>query len=283
MAQNLQQLKKRIKTSQSIAQISKAMEMIAASKIKKAQNAVEKHNPYAIKIKKMLHRILADRDCFSKNSEKFIRHVDGRKLVYVISPDKGLCGGLVVNLLKKAIGFIEEKDYVVVVGKKAISSVVKHNYDVLASFAMGTNFPKYEDMYPMIDIAKKIYVSTSEVTKVAVVYTEFRNMLSQEAVINEIFPVRDSVDAKEKQVDYLFEPNPEQVLKDLLPYYFEVELYAALMNAYASEQASRMMSMKNAKDSANDITAALTNVYNKSRQEKITNELLDLSNGQQLK
>ncbi|MCA6079789.1 MAG: ATP synthase F1 subunit gamma [Endomicrobium sp.] len=279
MAQNLQQLKKRIKTSDSIAQIAKAMEMIAASKIRKTQDSVEKHNSYARKIKYITQRILTDQDLYDE-IEKFSKERDGKRLVYIISPDKGLCGGLVVNLFKKVSFYVQPSDYVVAIGKKAANNVARYNYDVLASFSMGTNFPKYDYIYPIIDIAKKFYVS-GEVTKISIIYTEFKNMLIQEPVIEEILPIKPDKNFQENKMDYIFEPDPQSILKDMLPYYFEVEFYSAFMNAYASEQAARMTAMKNAKDNASDISASLTNIYNKSRQEKITNEILDLANGQQ--
>ena len=106
-------------------------------------------------------------------------------------------------------------------------------------------------------------------------------MLIQEPVIEEILPIKTDKNFQENKMDYIFEPDPQSILKDMLPYYFEVEFYSAFMNAYASEQAARMTAMKNAKDNASDISASLTNIYNKSRQEKITNEILDLANGQQ--
>jgi F-type H+-transporting ATPase subunit gamma len=279
MAQNLQQIKKRIKTSDSIAQISKAMEMISASKIRKVQNSVEKHNPYAKKIKYMVQRIITDKD-LTEEIEKFSKEKTGNRLVYIISPDKGLCGGLIVNLFKKVGAYIQPNDYVVAIGKKATNSAAKYDYNVLASFNMGTSFPKYDDIYPIINIANNFYIS-GEATKVSVIYTEFKNMLVQEPVIEEIFPIKPDKNFKGHEIDYIFEPDSKQVLKDLLPCYFEVEFYSALMNAYASEQAARMTAMKNAKDNANDISASLINIYNKSRQEKITNEILDLANGQQ--
>jgi F-type H+-transporting ATPase subunit gamma len=281
MAQNLQQLKKRIKTSQSIAQITKAMEMIAASKIRKAQTSVEKHNPYAKKIMSMTQRILQDRDLY-EGIAKFVKRRVGKKLVYVISPDKGLCGGLTVNLFKKLNSIVSKDDLIVSIGKKAINYSSKYDLNVLASFNIGSSFPRYDDIYPMIDIAKKFYFS-GEAASVSVVYTEFKNMLVQEAVETEIFPVkRDENFEDNTEIDYIFEPSAARVLEDLMPFYFEVEFYGALMNAYASEQASRMTAMKNAKENANDIAASLTNVYNRSRQEKITNEILDLANGQQV-
>ncbi|AKL97943.1 ATP synthase F1 subunit gamma [Endomicrobium proavitum] len=279
MAQNLQQLKKRIKSSQSIAQIAKAMEMIAASKIRKAQSAVEKHNPYAKRITHIVQKILADKD-LSDGTELFSKEREGKKLIFIIAPDKGLCGGLVVNLFKKLSAYIAKDDYVVAIGKKAVHNAVKYNYNVIASFNVGSSFPRFEDIAPMIELAKNFYMS-KEAAAVSVVYTEFKNMLIQEALAEEIFPIAPNEKFSESGIDYIFEPSAGKVLEDLMPYYFEVRFYSAVMNAYASEQAARMTAMKNAKENANEISDSLTNIYNKSRQEKITNELLDLANGQQ--
>jgi len=279
MAQNLQQLKKRIKTSESIAQIARAMEMIAASKIRRAQESVEKHNPYARKIKYMVQKILTDKNLHDI-TKKFLKEKSSKKLVYIISPDRGLCGGLAVNLFKKVSSYVDSADYVVAIGKKAAKNATKCGYNIFASFGMSTDFPNFSDMYPMIDIVKKFYFS-GEVTKVSAIYTEFKNIRVQEPIIEEIFPVKPDKSFEENGIDYIFEPDSRRVLKEMLPYYFEVEFYSALMNAYVSEQAARMAAMKNAKDNANDISESLTNIYNKSRQEKITNEILDLANGQQ--
>ena len=281
MAQNLQQLKKRIKTSKSISQIAKAMEMIAASKIRKAQNSVEKYNPFALKIKNMVQKIVNDKDLAGESLvEKYTKAGNGKKLIYVVAPDKGLCGGLVVNLFKKLSEIASLDDYVVAIGKKAVNSMAKYNYNNIASFPIGTSFPKYEDMFPMIAIAKQYYLE-GQVSGVSVVYTRFKSMLVQEAVCEEIFPVKnEAVENESSFFDYTFEPSIKEVFENLLPYYFEVEFYDAIMNAYASEQAARMTAMQNAKENADEIADSLTNVYNRSRQEKITNEILDLANGQ---
>jgi F-type H+-transporting ATPase subunit gamma len=280
MAQNLQQLRKRIKTSNSISQMARAMEVVSASKIHRVQTTVERHGPYSRKIRDMVKRIITDQSLHSKEMQRFLKRSDGKRLVYIISPDKGLAGGLIINLLKTVNSYLRLDDYIVVVGKKASENVIRYGYNVITSFNMGTKFLNYDEIFPMIDIAKKFYIY-GEVTKVSIIYTEFKSMLVQEPVAEEIFPINPIQEFKETAIDYLFEPSPLQVLKDLLPFYFEVEFYSAIMNAYASEQAARMVAMRNAKNNANDICAALTKIYNKSRQEKITNELLDLANGQQ--
>ncbi|MDR0822243.1 MAG: ATP synthase F1 subunit gamma [Endomicrobium sp.] len=279
MAQNLQQIKKRIKTSQNIFQIAKAMEMIATSKIRKAQLSVERYNPFAKKIIYIVNKILADKD-LDEGIEKYASKRNGAKLVFIVAPDKGLCGGLVVNLFKKAVSYIKPDDFVITVGKKAAQSAPRNNFNVLYHFNMGTNFPKFDDIFPMIKTATKFYLS-GEVTGISIVYTEFKNMLIQTPQVKEILPVERDKNFVDNGIDYIMEPSGLKVLEDLIPYYLEVGFYDAFMNSYASEQAARMTAMKNAKDNAQEISASLSNIYNRSRQEKITNELLDLANGQQ--
>jgi F-type H+-transporting ATPase subunit gamma len=279
MAQNLQAIKKRIKTSQSIFQIAKAMEMIAASKIRKAEAAVEKYEPYASKVTYIIQKILSDKDTDNTISQ-FTENKDGKKVIFVISPDKGLCGGLVVNLFKELSSYASKDDIIVPIGKKAITGANRYNYNIAHMFNMGSSFPQYDAIFPLINIAKALFFS-NDVSKVAIVYTSFKNMLIQEPVMKEILPIKKDEEFKNNGIDYIMEPSAKQVLKDMIPYYLEVEFYDALMNAYASEQAARMTAMSNAKENADEISASLTNIYNRSRQEKITNEILDLANGQQ--
>jgi F-type H+-transporting ATPase subunit gamma len=261
MAENLQQVKKRIKTANSIAQITKAMEMIAASKIKKAQNAVEKNRAYADRVKFIVQKILAENNDVALNSsfvslDKNIK----RKLVYVISSDKGLCGGLLANVFRQVLNNVSKDDYVVTIGKKAQNFCIKN------------------DIYPMLKILQNYY-SAKEISSVEVIYTYFKNRLVQEPVSKVLAPIKRDENFVNKG-DHIFEPSSKEVLNGLIPYYFEVVFYDMLMNAYASEQAARMSAMSNANENAKEISASLTIIYNKSRQEKITNEILDLANGQ---
>jgi len=279
MAENLQQVKKRIKTANSIAQITKAMEMIAASKIKKAQNAVEKNRAYADRVKFIVQKILAENNDVALNSsfvslDKNIK----RKLVYVISSDKGLCGGLLANVFRQVLNNVSKDDYVVTIGKKAQNFCIKNGFDVKASFNMGSKFPDFSDIYPMLKILQNYY-SAKEISSVEVIYTYFKNRLVQEPVSKVLAPIKRDENFVNKG-DHIFEPSSKEVLNGLIPYYFEVVFYDMLMNAYASEQAARMSAMSNANENAKEISASLTIIYNKSRQEKITNEILDLANGQ---
>ncbi len=279
MVENLQQVKKRIKTSNSIAQITKAMEMIAASKIKKAQSAVEKNKPYADRVKFIVQKILAENSDLTLNSSFIgLNKNSKRKLVYVISSDKGLCGGLLANIYKQVYTNVTKEDYVVTIGKKAQTFCIKNGYNVKASFNMGSAFPKYESIFPMLKIMQNLY-STKEISSVEVIYTNFKNRLVQESVTKILAPIERDANFVNKG-EHVFEPSSKDVLDRLIPYYFEAVFYNMLMNAYASEQAARMSAMSNANENAKEISASLTIIYNKSRQEKITNEILDLANGQ---
>lgn len=279
MAENLQQVKKRIKASDSIAQITKAMEMIAASKIKKAQSAVEKNKPYADRIKFVVQKILAENTDVALNCSFVGLNKDiKRKLIYVISSDKGLCGGLLANIYKQVYTNVTKDDYVVTIGKKAQVFCIKNGYNVKASFNMGSSFPKYDSIFPMLKILKDLYLQR-EISSVEVIYTNFKNRLSQEPVTKTIVPIKRDAEFINKG-DHLFEPSSKEVLDGLIPYYLEAVFYNMLMNAYASEQAARMSAMSNANENAKEVSESLTIIYNKSRQEKITNEILDLANGQ---
>jgi F-type H+-transporting ATPase subunit gamma len=279
MAQNLQQLKKRIKTLNSISQIAKAMEVVSTFKVRRAQSSVKKHSMYTEKIKHMVRRIFASKN-FNNGTEKLFKGKESKKLIYIVSPNKGLCGGLVTGLLKKVDFYVKRDDYVVAIGKKAVDEVAKRGFNVVASFDVAATFPKYGNLCHLVDIAEEYCVS-KKVASVSMIFSEFKNMFSQVSVIDEIFPIKLNDFLEEGRGGCIFEPDSEQILEELLPCYFEAKFYNALLNAYTSEQAARMTAMKNAKHNASDISISLTNIYNKSRQEKITNEILNHANGQQ--
>ncbi|MGA2090543.1 MAG: ATP synthase F1 subunit gamma [Endomicrobiales bacterium] len=282
MAENLQVLKKRIKTSQNIAQIAKAMEMIAASKIKRAQAAVENNRPYAQKIAETVKNIMALSDVREFDHPYVRTRATGKKLMVVFSPDKGLCGGLPGNVFRALQNAITPETIVIAVGKKAGKFAARLGNPLAAAFTMGTSFPAYGTIYPVMEIINQQFPDT--VTQVDILYTEFKSMLSQTPVVYPLLPVVAPMPAhapagNQPGISYLFEPSPAAVLRDLLPRYVEAKLYSAMIQAFTSEQAARMIAMQNAKDNALDISDHLTNRYNRSRQERITNEILDLANG----
>jgi F-type H+-transporting ATPase subunit gamma len=279
MAENLQLLRKRIKTAGNIAQIAKAMEMISSSKIKRAQSAVEKNRPYADRITDVVDRILGNCELKEFRHPLTEKKMSPRKLLVVIAPDKGLCGGLAANLFKKLLDYDEKATDLVTVGKKAERVSVRFDFPLLASFPMGGAFPKYAAVYPLLEIIQKQFTE-GKVSSVELLFTEFKSRMQQQPAVFRLLPVALPENCETKDVPYIFEPGVETILAELLPYYVEVKLYNALIQAYTSEQAARMVAMKNAKENAFEIKDFLTQSYNRSRQERITNEILDLANGQ---
>ena len=277
MAQNLQLLRRRIKTSKNIAQIAKAMEMISASKIKKAQEAVQNNKPYAQRILDFTTRV-------SRNTEQKISHPyletneSEKKLIIAFSPDRGLCGGLNTSLSKLFLQ-IPQDDYVITNGKRAGQFISKTGIQPVAAFDSGTTLPSYERVYQLVELINEYYL-TKKVSKVEVIYPDFVSFFTQTPTQKTILPLQIPSGESTSLSSYIFEPNAEKLLLELLPYYLEINIYSILLEAYTSEQAARMMAMQNAKNNALDIAEFLTLSYNKSRQEKITNEILDLNSGQ---
>lgn len=288
MAQNLQLLKRRIKTSKNIAQIAKALEMIAASKIKKAQVAAQNNKPYADRITQITGHVLDSIDKKSFVHPYLTDTEDGTHYMIAISPDRGLCGSLNTNIYKKLIELDSSKIKLITVGKKVGLFASKLSYELVASYPMGSTIPDYSIVYELksqIDEAMK----KEKVSKVDILYADFVSLFTQTPSVKNLLPLNlellegeSSKKNNEENDTSIFEPNKEALLKDLLPYYLEIQLYNALIQAFTSEQAAQMVAMQNAKNNAFDIAEYINLVYNKSRQERITNEILDLANSSYL-
>jgi F-type H+-transporting ATPase subunit gamma len=278
MAGSLKDLKTRIKTAKNITQIAKAMEMISASKIRRAKQSVENNRPYTEKLIDILGKTLQGVDMVFAESP-YIKHKStGKKLIIAVSPDKGLCGSLVENIVRHLSKF-DKKEYVLItVGKKIERYAARHGYDVKAAFSMGSRLPKFEVIYPILDIVDKLYLS-GEISEVHMLYSEFKNMMSNTPITKKLLPVSLDIEIKDMPAPgYKYEPVAAELLNELIPYYTEVRLYNCLINAFTTEQAARMLAMQNAKNNALEITDFFTLSYNKLRQEKITNDILDITN-----
>lgn len=286
MPANLQLLKRRIKTSQNIAQIAKAMETISASKIKKAQDAAAGNKPYAQKILDLAGKAMGQTGK-KRFHHKYIDFVQNKKVLYIIiTPDKGLCGGLNTNLYKKMIEVDSSKTLYITLGKKAQKFAAKLEGQLYASFPLGSTIPNYSTIIQIKSLLDELILN-KEISEAHLLFAEFESILTQKPITAKLLPLKlekisEGVTKEEvkENDDAIFEPDAESFLLDLLPQYVETQIYNALLQAYTSEQAARMMAMQNAKNNAFDIADYLTLVYNKSRQERITNEILDLTNSQ---
>lgn len=283
MASTLQ-LTRRIKTAQNISKTTKAMQMIAASKLKKAQDAALTSRPYVEKLLAVTGRLTngVERSLLPVYM-KAPKH-NGKTLFVVIAPDKGLCGGLVTNLAREILHQSKADDVFLTVGKKIESPVARMTKNIVASFPFGTTLPTYDVVYPIAKIIDEQFLS-GKVDKVVLIATHFVTMFAQKPAITNLLPIAEVVETKEEKKEdnkyefQLFEPNLESILPDLLKRYMEMTLYQEVLESYLAEQSARMISMQNATNNAKEIIEDLKLEYNKTRQAKITSEILDITGG----
>ncbi len=275
-------LKRRIKTASNVSKTTKAMQMIAASKLKKAQEAAESSKPYVEKLDFLSKAIEQKIDKDNLNPYMTAKNDIKTKLFIVISPDKGLCGGMVTNLIREILRLTNnEKAYYITVGKKAEKLVASLNKEIVASFPFGTTLPPFKTVFPITKIIDEYFLG-NKVSQVLIISTKFNSVFSQEPFSNTILPVKLEENLGQNNSKTLFEPDVNLLLPDLLQHYLEMVIYQSFLDSFASEQASRMIAMKNATDNALDIIEELRLEYNKTRQEKITNELLDIGGSSQV-
>jgi F-type H+-transporting ATPase subunit gamma len=282
MAQNLQLLKRRIKTSKNIAQIAKALEMIAAAKIKKVQVISQNNKPYADAITKLTQKVISSKKDDKYTHPYLTQRNASKNLLIVISPDRGLSGSLNTNIYKKMIEVDSPDTKVVTVGKKAAYFASRLRFELLLAYPMGNTTPDYSMVYQLKTIIDD-EIENSSVSKVSILYPDFISLFTQTPTIQQLLPLEiERVENENSEDPALLEPGRRKILEELLPYYLEVQLYNTLLASFTSLQAAQMVAMQNAKNNAFDIAEYLNLVYNKSRQERITNEILDLSNSIQI-
>jgi F-type H+-transporting ATPase subunit gamma len=280
-------IRRRIKSVTSTAQITKAMQMVAASKMRKAQQAALNGRPFAALLYRFQRKATTQAVNFSHPLLE-VREVRKRAVI-LIAGDKGLCGALNSNLFRLASQFDPQSTVFITAGRRAAQYIARTRRQLIAEFAYGDS-PRYTEAKAIAACARDLFLK-GEVDQVQVVATRFINTLSQEPVSIEFLPVGaikglklPGVPSEEEltanTVEYLFEPNPEAFLGYLFAHYLNIYIYQVLLNAKASEQSARMVAMKNATDNANTLIKDLTLEYNKLRQSKITTELLEIVGGQ---
>ena len=292
MAANTRDIRRRIKSVKNTAQITKAMQMVAAAKMRKAQLAALGGRPYAELLSKTLAAVSAGTE---DNAHELLQTREVKKeLVIVISTDKGLCGALNTNLLREVGKFEPEKTIFVAVGRKGTQYLARTKRTLVAEFELKDNFTFLESKN-VSKFAMEKFIS-GEVDKVTVVFTDFINTLVQVPKIKTILPISSlavtvgiggaqeeaKVDAASAAhaAEYSFEPNQAAVLSAILPHFVHFQVFQMILDARASEHSSRMVAMKNATDNAKQLIKDLTLEYNKVRQAAITTELLEITTAQ---
>lgn len=277
----LREIRRRIRSIQSTAKITKAMEMVAASKMRRAQQRVLAARPYAQKITEVIADLASQPKGDAPLHPLLEERPVERILVVHVTADRGLCGGLNANMNRRSASFLLEQQVpvsLVVVGRKGRDYMIRYGRDVRAEFIQLGDYPGLLDTLAIARVIIDDYVS-GELDRVYLAYTQFVNTAVQRPVVQQILPVQPAQIPPGRNVEYLYEPSSEEVLAGLLPRFVEMQVYHAVLEHIASEQSARMVAMRSATDNANDLTKDLTLSLNKARQAAITNELLDLAGG----
>lgn len=278
---NVRLLRRRIKTAKNISQITRAMEMVAASKMRKAQEKTSAGKPYTEKLHVISQNLVGR---IEKGQHPYlIAKEEGKTLLLLFSSDKGLCGSFNTNLFREFISFFKENIdlEIIAVGRKLAKAAARMEGSLVADFPFGTKTPTFEFVIPITNLIIDGYTS-GKYKRVVCMYTHFATLSSQKPTILTLLPIQREELLKETVQPYLFEPGASELLTALMPHYLEMSLYQILLENYASEQAARMIAMHQASENAKDVIFELSLYYNKVRQEKITNELLDIVGGMQL-
>ena len=274
-------IRRRIRGIKNIAKITRAMEMIATSKMKRAQERGLAGRPYAEKIQQVIADLAALSEVSGALHPLLERRPVNRVAVVHITPDRGLCGGLVANLNRTTANFILEQGIpamLTCVGRKGLDFMRRYDRDIRAEFTGLGDRPGLLDTLPVSRIIIDDYIG-GLIDVVYLAYAEFVSTMVQRPVLKQVLPVEPATIPAEQNVDYIYEPAPDVVLGGLLPRFVEMQVYHAVLESIASEQSARMVAMKSATDNANEIISDLTLLYNKARQESITKELLDIAGG----
>ncbi len=281
-------IRRRIKSVKNTRQITKAMELVAASKMKKAQQAALSGRAYAQLMAKMLAR-LAPRLAEVKHPFLVQREIKTRGIL-LITTDKGLCGPLNANLFKLALE-VKSAAKFYAIGRKGAQFLARTKRDLVADFTVSDKLG-FNEVKPVIELMVKAYLD-GEIDTIEVIYPRFKNTLVQEPQIRPVLPLAslgeflaaaqaDAGEAagKSDERDMVFEPSATEVLEALIPFYVNRHVYQLVLSARASEHSARMVAMKTAKDNANKLLGDLTLEYNKARQAGITAEILEIAAAQ---
>ncbi|HZR19909.1 MAG TPA: ATP synthase F1 subunit gamma [Verrucomicrobiae bacterium] len=279
-------IRRRIKSVKNTAQITKAMQMVAASKMRKAQQAAIAARPYATLMNDVLGNVTYYAGDFT---HPLMEKREGTKrAVILVGTDKGLCGALNSNLMREAAKFDKTNTIYITAGRKAAQFVARTRRNLAAEFTY-KDAPLFSEARAISKFAREMFLS-GEVDRLDILYTQFISTLTQKPHLAQLLPVGEIKavstgirgEAPEEKLmhgstEYLFEPGPDQVLAALLPHSLNFQIYQILLEAKASEQSARMVAMKNATDNAKQLIKDLTLEYNKMRQASITKELLEIS------
>lgn len=283
MAGQLKEVRSRIKSTQSTQQITKAMKMVSAAKLRRAQDAITQMRPYARKLQEMLGNIVGSLEG-NLNLDLAINRPINNVLFIVITSDRGLCGGYNANLVKLTKATILEKypkQKITIwnIGKKGYESLTKSGFDTNADFKDIFLNLKFETVQLAAQAAMNAF-SNKEFDAIEIIYSEFKNAATQVFTSEPFLPIpKVAKKEKEKKIDFIFEPEKESLVAELMPKILNTQLFKAVLDANASEHGARMTAMDKASENANDLLKSLKISYNRARQAAITTELTEIVSG----
>ncbi len=279
------EIRNKIKSVESTRKITKAMEMVAASKMRKAQDRMRAARPYSEKIRRVAGNLS---HALTEYSHPFLEPREEVKAIGLIAvtSDKGLCGGLNTNLLRLTLGRMKEWDAqgkkikVTAIGNKGLGFMMRAGADVVSHLVGLGDTPRLEKLVGPIKVQIDAYIN-GEIDILYVAYTRFINTMKQEPVIEQLLPLSGGLVGAREHVhwDYIYEPDTKSVIDDLLLRYIEAITYQSVAENLASEQSARMVAMKSASDNAKNVIGELRLAYNKARQAAITKELSEIVSG----
>lgn len=278
----IRQIRRRVRSVTSIAKVTKAMELVAGSKMRRSQTRALQARPYAEKMMQILGDLAKQRG-EDEDQHPFLTVRPAKNtLVLFLGPNRGLAGGLPSSMNRRAASFALEQETpvsFVCVGKKGRDFIVRTGTPLVAEFTM-QDYPDLHDTLPVSQIVVEEYES-GRAGRVFLLYPRFVNTAVQTPTIRQLLPIEPQqiLGATQGEIDFIYEPSPQGVLADLLPRYIEMTVYQSILETEASELSARMVAMRNATEAANEMIQTLTLVYNKVRQEQITKELLDIVGG----
>ena len=280
---NLKEIKRRIQSVKNTQQITKAMKLVAASKLRKAQQAILDARPYAIKMMDVINHLAAR--CNSDLHPLLDRREGNRTLILIITSDKGLCGGFNGSIIRKTAQYLKENDQdensLIVAGKKGNDIFCNRPVTITEDIVGWTKDFNYLKAQTIGENLAKSF-SENKIDKVLVIYNEFKSVMQQDVIVEQLLPVVPEKMERGKDagsIDYIYEPDEETILNELLKRYIAVEVYRAFLESSASEHGARMTAMDAASRNAGEMIDGLTLTYNKARQAYITKELIEIVNG----
>ncbi|MEO8765827.1 MAG: ATP synthase F1 subunit gamma [Ginsengibacter sp.] len=287
MSGALKEVRNRIQSVKSTQQITKAMKMVSAAKLRRAQDAIVQMRPYAQKLQEMLSNIVSNAEGDIKMSLAAVRPVE-KVLVIVITSDRGLCGGYNSNLIKLAREVIKEKyatafakgnAELLPLGKKGYEHFLKNKFKVIDQFWNIFSDPSFEKVAAASKHVMDMFAK-GHIDAVELIYSEFKNAATQKFTVEQFLPVKKTVKKKgEVKADFIFEPDKNTLIEELMPKILNTQLYKAILDAHASEHGARMTAMDKATENAEELLKYLKISYNRARQAAITTELTEIVSG----